>query len=59
MTPIDGKYVSDSWRRQALGIRNSALGRGILATRDVLDVTQDSPVWAVPASFIAYALSES
>jgi hypothetical protein len=59
MMPIDGKDVSDSWRRHALGIGNSALGRGILATRDVLDVTPDSPVRAVSASFIAYALSES
>ncbi len=44
MTPIDGKYVPDSWRRQALGIRHSALGRGILARRDVLDATRGALV---------------
>jgi uncharacterized protein len=57
-TPLDGKYVSGSWKRDALSIRNSAFGRGVLATRDVLSVDPDDPVWAVPASFIAYALAE-
>lgn len=55
-TPLDGKYVSGSWKRDALSIRNSAFGSGILATRDVLSVDPADPVWAVPASFIAYAL---
>jgi len=53
---IDGKYVSGSWRREALTIRNGSLGRGILATRDVLSIDPDDPVWAIPASFVAYAL---
>ena len=57
MTPVEGKYVSGSWRQNALGIRNSILGSGILATRDVLDVTLGEPVWAVPAAFIAFALT--
>ncbi len=57
MTPIEGKYVSDSWRQQALSMRNSAIGGGILATRDILEVTVGEPVWAVPASFVAFALS--
>ncbi|MHB8325440.1 MAG: ATP-binding protein [Candidatus Dormibacteria bacterium] len=56
-TPLESKYVSESWRRGALGIRNSALASGILATRDVLEVAVDEPVWAVPASFVAFALS--
>ena len=59
MTPIEGKYVSDSWRQEALGLRNSAIGTGILATRDILEVTAGDAVWAVPASFLAFALSFS
>jgi uncharacterized protein len=55
-TPLDGKYISGTWKRDALSIRNSTYGRGVLATRDVLSVEADDPVWAVPASFIAYAL---
>ena len=56
-TPLDGKYISGSWKRDALSIRNSAFGSGILATRDVLSADPADPVWAVPASFIAYALA--
>jgi uncharacterized protein len=56
MTPVEAKYVSDSWRRDAAAVRRSALGTGVLATRDVVEVTPGEPVWAVPASFIAYAL---
>lgn len=55
-TPLDGKYISGAWRRDALTIRNSKLGQGILATRDVLSIEADEPVWAIPAAFIAYAL---
>jgi uncharacterized protein len=57
-TPLDGKYISGSWKRDALSIRNSAFGRGVLATRDVLSIEPEDPVWAVPASFIAYALAD-
>jgi len=57
--PIEGKYVSGGWRRDGLAIANSTLGGGILATRDILDVTEGQPVWAVPASFLALALSST
>jgi uncharacterized protein len=57
-TTLDGKYISGSWKRDALSIRNSTFGSGILATRDVLSLDPEDPVWAVPASFIAYALVE-
>ena len=55
-TALEGKYVSGSWRREELTIKNSALRNGILATRDVLSVDSTDDVWAVPASFIAFAL---
>ena len=55
-TPIEGKYVSGAWRRGALTIRNSHLGRGVLATRDVLSIETEDPVWAIPAAFLAYAI---
>ena len=55
-TALEGKYTSGTWRREALRLRNSALGTGVLATRDVLSTDPDDPVWAVPAAFVAYAL---
>jgi hypothetical protein len=56
MTALDGKYISGTWRKDALTIRNSGFARGVLATRDVLSIDVDDPVWAIPAAFIAYAL---
>ncbi|MCL4445697.1 MAG: AAA family ATPase [Actinobacteria bacterium] len=56
-TPIEAKYVSDAWRQDALSIANSTLRHGIVATRDILEVSGANAVWAVPASFVAYALS--
>ncbi len=55
-TALEGKYTSGAWRGQALSLRNSALGGGVLATRDLLSMERDDPVWAVPAAFIAFAL---
>jgi hypothetical protein len=55
--PVEGKYVSGGWRQEALAIANSVLGEGILATRDITDVTIGEPVWAVPAPFVALALN--
>ena len=59
MTPVEGKYVSDSWRQESLSLRNSAIGTGVLATRDILNAQEGEAVWAVPSSFIAFALSFS
>ncbi len=56
-TPLESKYVSGTWRREALTIRNSELREGVLATRDVLSVDPADPVWAVPAALVAYSLS--
>jgi predicted AAA+ superfamily ATPase len=58
MTAIESKYSSSSWRRDALTLRNS-LGGGLLATRDVLDIEREEPVWAVPVGMIAWALTAS
>lgn len=58
MTAIDGKYSSGSWRREGLSIRNSTIGKGVLATRDILSVDLSDNVWAIPASFIAYAVGQ-
>lgn len=55
--PIEGKYVSGGWRQESLAIANSTLGKGILATRDITDVGENEPVWAVPAAFVALVLS--
>ena len=54
--PTASKYISGSWRREALSISNS-IGQGVLATRDILSVDDDDPVWAVPACFLAYCLA--
>jgi hypothetical protein len=55
-TALEGKYISGSWRREALTIKNSALTIGILATRDVLSVDPADEVWAVPSAFVAFGL---
>lgn len=57
MTPVESKYISGPWRAAAQTISKTALKRGVLATRDVLDVGSDASVWAVPTSFLAYAIT--
>jgi predicted AAA+ superfamily ATPase len=52
-TPIESKWVSHGWRTEARVIENK-YGGGILATRNVLDLTK--PTWAVPAPLIAALL---
>ncbi len=53
-TPIESKWVSDGWRRDAQPIRGR-YGRGVVATKDVLDLSND--VWAIPAGAIALMLA--
>ncbi len=48
---FEGKYVDAGSRREALTVR-SAFGRGVLATRSLLDTSGD--VWAVPAPLVAW-----
>lgn len=51
--PVESKYVDGPWRRDAQTLR-AAFGRGIVATRSVLEVDDD--VWAVPAPLVALSL---
>lgn len=51
--PIESKWVDHGWKGEAKTI-DGKFGRGILATKSVLDVTGD--VWAVPAPLVALLL---
>ena len=51
--PIECKWVDQGWKSEAKTI-DGKFGRGILATKSVLDVTGD--VWAVPAPLVALLL---
>lgn len=51
--PTESKYVERSWRGEARTVA-AAHGRGILATRNVLDT--QGHVWAVPACILAWLL---
>jgi len=52
-TPLESKWVTDGWRGDARVIKNK-LGRGVLATRNVVDV--GGPTWALPAPLVALLL---
>jgi len=52
-TPIESKWVSAGWRREARAIE-ARFGAGILATKDVLDLGH--PAWALPAPLVALLL---
>jgi len=48
--PIESKWVDTNWRSEAKVI-NGKYGRGVLATKSVLDLNDS--VWAVPAPMVA------
>ncbi len=52
--PLESKWVSRAWRREALVMRGK-YGRGILATKEIVDLAGD--VWAVPAPVVALLLN--
>lgn len=52
-TPVESKWVDHGWKGEAKTIEGK-YGRGILATKSVLDVSGD--VWAVPAPLVALML---
>lgn len=51
--PIESKWVDHGWKSEAKTI-DGKYGRGILATKSVLDVS--GHVWAVPAPLVALLL---
>ncbi len=51
--PFESKYVERNWKSDARTVA-AAHGRGILATRNVLDT--DGDVWAVPACIVVWLL---
>ena len=52
---IEGKYCEDGgWRREATTV-NASQWDGIVATRNVLDISDDQ-AWAVPSGMLAYLL---
>jgi uncharacterized protein len=53
LPPIESKYVSRQWKREARGLRDN-YGQGLFATRDVLDTSES--VWAIPSSALAWAI---
>ncbi len=52
-TPIESKWVDQGWRSGARPM-DAKYGRGILATKSILDTSSD--VWAVPAPILALSL---
>ncbi len=51
--PLESKWVDQGWRREARVVR-AKYGRGVMATKSILDVDDD--VWAVPAPLVALLL---
>jgi predicted AAA+ superfamily ATPase len=52
-TPIESKWVDTGWLGEARTL-NGKYGRGVLATKSILDLDHD--VWAVPAPLVALLL---
>jgi hypothetical protein len=51
--PLESKWVDHGWKSEARTI-DGKFGRGVLATKSILDVT--GKVWAVPAPLLALLL---
>jgi hypothetical protein len=52
-TPIESKYVSQKWRGERRML-DEHHGCGILATRDILDLSEN--IWAIPAGLLAWII---
>ncbi|MEP7115202.1 MAG: hypothetical protein ABI862_18210 [Ilumatobacteraceae bacterium] len=52
-TPLESKWVSGGWRREALSIENK-FGCGVLATKDIIDIS--GRAWALPAPLVSLLL---
>lgn len=53
--PFECKYTDRAWRREAQTMK-ARYGRGVMVTRSPIAVGDDEPVWAVPASIVAWLL---
>lgn len=53
-TPIESKYVSQKWKQERAALEEH-YKRGIVATRDILDLDDD--IWAVPAGLLAWSIN--
>jgi len=51
--PFESKYVERNWRSQSRAL-TARYGRGIIATRNILDTNGD--VWALPTSLVVWLL---
>lgn len=52
-TPIESKWVDQGWRQQAL-VLEGRYGRGVMATKSILDLSH--PSWAIPVPLLACLL---
>jgi len=53
---IESKYIeSGKWRSESHTL-NSCGWRGIIATRNILDIDSDANTWAIPAGMLAYLI---
>jgi uncharacterized protein len=53
--PFECKYTDGNWRREALTMR-ARHGRGVMVTRSPLLIGAHEPIWAIPASILAWLL---
>jgi predicted AAA+ superfamily ATPase len=53
--PFECKYTDGRWRREALTMK-ARHGRGVMVTRSPLLTGPDEPIWAIPASVVAWLL---
>lgn len=53
--PFECKYTDGGWRKEALTMR-ARHGRGVMVTRSPLLTGAQEPVWAIPASMLAWLL---
>jgi predicted AAA+ superfamily ATPase len=52
-TPIESKYVSQKWKQERKAL-DQQYQRGVIATRDILDVSEG--IWAIPSGLLAWAI---
>jgi hypothetical protein len=52
-TPIESKWVDQGWRQEAL-VLEGRYGRGVMATKSILDLSH--PSWAIPVPLLACLL---